>query len=73
MIICGSCTGVVIGFNQTEYEVSESEPLTSVYIELVTGILRKEVTVFATISDDTTLGTYFKLNMYYFMTLFVLY
>lgn len=55
--------GAVIGFNQTEYEVSESAPLASVYIELVTGILRKEVTVFATISDDSALGTYFKLNM----------
>lgn len=63
-MICGSYTGVVIGFNQTEYEVSESEPLASVYIELVTGVLRKEVIVVATISDDTALGTYFiKLNM----------
>ena len=56
-MICGSYTGVVIGFNQTEYEVSESEPLASVYIELLAGILRKEVTVFATISENTALGT----------------
>ena len=69
LCVCSNCscqnnacssyyTGVVIGFSQTAYEVSESEPLASVHIELVTGTLRKEVIIIATISGDTALGMY---------------
>lgn len=38
--------------------MSESDPIASVYVELVSGILRKEVIVIATVSDDTASGSY---------------
>lgn len=49
---------MVIGFNQTLYEVSESEPFALMYVMLSSGTLRREVIVNVSTLEDTALGTY---------------
>ena len=48
---------MVIGLNQTVYEVSESELVTTVYVEVLSGILQREVIVNASIIEDMALGS----------------
>lgn len=49
-------TDVVIGFNQTTYDVSEDEPFVVVYIELLSSTLRREVIVNVSTVEDSALG-----------------
>ena len=47
---------VVIGFNQTLYEVREDVGQAIVYVVLHNGILRREVVVEVSTADDTAKG-----------------
>ena len=47
---------VVIGFNQTLYEVSENEVLALISVSLLNGTLRREVVVEVSTQEDTALG-----------------
>ena len=47
---------VVIGFNQTLYEVREDVGQAIVYVVLLNGILRREVVVEVTTADNSALG-----------------
>ena len=47
---------VVIGFNQTLYEVREDVGQAVVYVVLLNGILRRQVVVEVTTADDSALG-----------------
>ena len=55
------CIDVVIGFNQTLYEVSEDARQATVYVVLVNGILRRPVVVSVSTRDGTALSK-FSLN-----------
>ena len=50
--------GVIIGFNQTRYDVSENVGQTMVYVEVRDGILRRQVVVNVMTADNTALGEY---------------
>ena len=49
---------VVIGFNQTLYEVREDVGQVVVYVVLRNGILQREVVVEVSTADNTALGDY---------------
>ena len=53
-------TDVAIGFNQTLYEVSESEPLASIFVVITRGTLQREIIVNVSTQDDTALGLHKK-------------
>ena len=49
---------VVIGFNQTLYEVKEDVGQAVVYVVMLNGMLCKQVVVEVSTADNTALGEY---------------
>ena len=47
---------VIIGFNQTRYDVSEDDGQAVVYVVVIDGILRRQVVVNFITADNTALG-----------------
>jgi transposase len=47
---------VVIGFNQTLYEVSENERQALISVTLLNGTLQREATVTVSITENTAIG-----------------
>ena len=47
---------VIIGFNQTRYEVSEDDGQAVVYVVVLQGSLQRQVVVNVFTVDNTTLG-----------------
>ena len=47
---------VIIGFNQTRYDVSENIGQAMVYVVVIDGILRRQVVVNFITADNTALG-----------------
>ena len=50
---------VIIGFTQTRYDVSENISQAMVYVEVIDGILRRQVIVNVSSVDNTALGECF--------------
>ena len=57
-------TDIAIGFNQTLYEVSESEPFASTVVVITRGTLQREIVVNVSTQDDTALGLRKRFNEY---------
>ena len=62
---------VVIGFNQTRYDVSENDGQAIVYVAVLQGNLQRAVVVNVLTVDNTTLGECYSLVMHgYVLPLF---
>lgn len=63
-IICKFTTAVVvIGFNQTLYQVDEDVGQVIVNVEVCMGILRRPVVVFVFTANNAAIGEYYKIDL----------
>ena len=63
-IICKFTTAVVvIGFNQTLYQVDEDVGQAIVNVEVCMGILRRPVVVFVFTANNAAIGEYYKIDL----------
>ena len=54
--MCFNNADVTIGFNQTLYNVNENEPLAFTFVAILSGTLRREVTIEVSTQENTALG-----------------